>query len=57
MIGAVGFWFTFRNADKEEDAMNNLKESTFVGRKSVDEESEGGVIQETAPVKSEKTTV
>jgi POT family proton-dependent oligopeptide transporter len=31
MCGAVGFWFTFRNADKEEDAMNNLKKSRYIG--------------------------
>lgn len=31
MIGGVGFWLTFRKTDKEEDAMNNMKESTYVG--------------------------
>lgn len=57
MIGAIGFWFTFRNTDKEEDALNNLKESQFIGRKSIDEESEGGPVQESVEVKNEKTAL
>jgi proton-dependent oligopeptide transporter, POT family len=38
MIGGIGFYMTFRNADKNEDAMNNQKESNFLG------ENEGGVV-------------
>ncbi|PVI05442.1 PTR2-domain-containing protein [Periconia macrospinosa] len=57
MIGAVGFWFTFHNTDKEEDALNNLKESNFIGRKSSDEESESGPVQESVEVKNEKTAL
>lgn len=30
--GGVGFYLTFRKADKEEDAMNNQVESTYLGR-------------------------
>ena len=30
-IGGVGFYLTFRNADAEEDALNNLKESEYLG--------------------------
>ena len=50
MIGAVGFWFTFRKADKEEDRLNNLKESKFIGRSEVDEEN----VQTEEEVFSEK---
>ncbi|ORY19533.1 POT family-domain-containing protein [Clohesyomyces aquaticus] len=39
MLGAIGFWFTFRQADKEEDALNNLKESKFIGRGEGDAEN------------------
>lgn len=31
-VGGASFWFTFRNLDKQEDALNALPESTFVGR-------------------------
>ncbi len=31
MIGGVGFYLTFRNADREEDAMNNQVDSSFIG--------------------------
>jgi POT family proton-dependent oligopeptide transporter len=46
-LGGVGFWFTFRKADKQEDALNNLKESKFLGRQQGDEERAGevGVVQ------------
>ncbi|KAJ4330348.1 hypothetical protein N0V87_010074 [Didymella glomerata] len=30
-IGGIGFYFTFRKADAEEDALNNLKESEYLG--------------------------
>ncbi|KAK7985774.1 MFS general substrate transporter [Apiospora saccharicola] len=32
MIGGIGFYLTFRKADREEDAMNNMKESAFIGK-------------------------
>ncbi|KAK8104424.1 peptide transporter PTR2-A [Apiospora kogelbergensis] len=32
LVGGIGFYFTFRKADREEDAMNNLKASAFVGK-------------------------
>ncbi|USP76397.1 hypothetical protein yc1106_03671 [Curvularia clavata] len=35
MCGGIGFYLTFRKADKEEDAMNNLKESNFIGGQEV----------------------
>lgn len=31
MFGGIGFYMTFRKADKMEDAMNHMKESTYVG--------------------------
>lgn len=40
-LGGVGFWMTFRNADKDEDKLNNLSHSRFEGRKESDEESNG----------------
>lgn len=30
-IGAIGFYLTFRKADADEDSLNNIKESTYVG--------------------------
>jgi POT family proton-dependent oligopeptide transporter len=46
-IGGIGFYMTFRKADKQEDALNNLKESKFMGRRQGDEEgvSEVGNVQ------------
>ncbi|KAI8932552.1 hypothetical protein NX059_010727 [Plenodomus lindquistii] len=35
MAGGIGFYFTFRKADKHEDAMNNMKESTYVGGREI----------------------
>lgn len=31
MIGGIGFYMTFRRADREEDAMNNQKTSAYIG--------------------------
>lgn len=31
MIGGIGFYLTFRKADREEDALNNQKESNYLG--------------------------
>jgi POT family proton-dependent oligopeptide transporter len=31
MFGGIGFYLTFRKADHEEDALNNMQESKFVG--------------------------
>lgn len=31
-VGGVGFWLAFRKLDKQEDALNVLPESTYVGR-------------------------
>jgi POT family proton-dependent oligopeptide transporter len=47
MIGAVGFWFTFRKADKEEDKLNNLKKSAFIGRAESDEEARLAHLEKT----------
>lgn len=38
-LGGVGFWMTFRKADKDEDMLNNLKQSSFEGRGNGDEEN------------------
>lgn len=35
MCGGVGFYLTFRSADKHEDAMNNMKESTYIGGREI----------------------
>jgi POT family proton-dependent oligopeptide transporter len=47
MIGGIGFWLTFRKADKDEDMLNNLKDSAFLG-------NEGQDIESSAEVKSVK---
>jgi POT family proton-dependent oligopeptide transporter len=46
MFGGIGFYLTFRKADREEDAMNNQKESTFLGN--------GETTAESLEVKDEK---
>jgi proton-dependent oligopeptide transporter, POT family len=38
-LGGLGFWMTFRKADRDEDKLNNLKQSKFEGRMESDEES------------------
>lgn len=37
--GGVGVWVSFRNLDKQEDELNALPESTYVGRGQRDPES------------------
>jgi POT family proton-dependent oligopeptide transporter len=51
MFGAVGFYLTFRKADKEEDALNALRTSAYVGNKTGDVENEASGQ---ASVKDEK---
>lgn len=34
MIGGIGFYLTFRKADRQEDAMNNQKESAYLGNEA-----------------------
>lgn len=53
MFGAIGFWFTFRKADKEEDAMNAIKVSAYIGKKEADVEIADGE----SSVKNEKATM
>lgn len=47
MIGGIGFYLTFRKADLHEDAMNNQKESTFLGNSE-------GQGETATPIKTEK---
>jgi POT family proton-dependent oligopeptide transporter len=51
MFGGIGFYVTFRKADKEEDALNSLQESKFIGN------NEGAAEQdvEEHPVRDEKS--
>jgi POT family proton-dependent oligopeptide transporter len=44
MAGGIGFYFTFRKTDKEEDAMNNQQASSYIGRKEGDVENDVAVI-------------
>jgi POT family proton-dependent oligopeptide transporter len=37
MAGGIGFWLTFRKADKEEDALNQMQESKYLGNKKPDD--------------------
>lgn len=39
-IGGIGFWLTFRKADKDEDKLNNMKHSTYAGKNVVEVDSE-----------------
>jgi len=38
-LGGLGFWMTFRKADRDENMLNNLQASKFEGRRLGDEES------------------
>lgn len=31
-IGGLGFYWTFRKADRDEDALNNQKDSSYIGK-------------------------
>ncbi|OAL45954.1 MFS peptide transporter-like protein Ptr2 [Pyrenochaeta sp. DS3sAY3a] len=35
MFGGIGFYLTFRKADADEDELNNLKESSYIGGREV----------------------
>ncbi|ORY58742.1 POT family protein [Pseudomassariella vexata] len=35
-LGGIGFWFSFRKLDKEEEALNTLPDSVFQGSKNKD---------------------
>jgi POT family proton-dependent oligopeptide transporter len=50
MIGGIGFYLTFRKTDSEEDAMNNLRESSYIGTKKGDDIEN----VETASIRDEK---
>ncbi|KAK0717745.1 MFS peptide transporter-like protein Ptr2 [Lasiosphaeria miniovina] len=60
MIGAIGFWLTFRVADRDEDALNNLKHSKYEGdavvvevdAESLQSRQVGASVDEKAGVKS-----
>ncbi|KAF2019146.1 peptide transporter PTR2-A [Aaosphaeria arxii CBS 175.79] len=46
LFGGIGFYLTFRKADREEDAMNNMKESKYLGTEGVNEVVEPEVKNE-----------
>ncbi|KAG9238596.1 MFS peptide transporter-like protein Ptr2 [Amylocarpus encephaloides] len=50
--GGVGFYLTFRKADRDEDMLNNLQESKFIGRTQGDEEEKVTGVRETPNEKS-----
>lgn len=54
MFGCIGFYFTFRKADKEEDAMNLQKESAYLGKVQEARDTESGKDVEVVNEKSEK---
>jgi POT family proton-dependent oligopeptide transporter len=34
-FAGIGFWFTFRQLDRDDDRLNMLKESSYAGRKQI----------------------
>ncbi|KAK8047847.1 POT family protein [Apiospora saccharicola] len=40
VLGGIGFWFTFRKLDAEEEALNTLPDSEFHGSRNQDEDPE-----------------
>lgn len=57
MCGAIGFYFTFRKADKEEDKMNALQRSAYMGRKQGDAETEAVGRTSVHEEKNEKAAI
>ena len=53
-FGGVGFYLTFRKADRDEDKLNNLRKSAFNGRGESDEESTTTTGAAEQPVVAEK---
>lgn len=53
-LGGIGFYLTFRKADREEDALNNMKNSKFLGRVEGDEEN---VATHKSELKNEKAAL
>lgn len=51
--GGVGFYLTFRKADAEEDAMNNLQQSKFLGNRG-EGDAENVDVHSITNVKTEK---
>jgi POT family proton-dependent oligopeptide transporter len=56
-IGGVGFYYTFRQADKDEDRLNLLPNSTFIGREVHDEEAPVAVVPGPVDVKTDPFVV
>jgi POT family proton-dependent oligopeptide transporter len=56
MIGGIGFYLTFRKVDREEDAMNNLKESKYIGGRKESDVENSDVIS-VREKKNEKSVV
>lgn len=54
MCGGIGFYLTFRKADKHEDELNNLKESKYMGGREV-VDAENVEVQSIRDEKNEKT--
>jgi POT family proton-dependent oligopeptide transporter len=52
-VGGVGFYMTFRKADAEEDALNNLKTSAYVGGRG-EGDAENVDVQSVRDEKNEK---
>lgn len=53
MCGGIGFYLTFRKADREEDALNNQQESSYLGNDGTTENAPTAYINE----KSEKSDI
>ncbi|KAK8002436.1 hypothetical protein PG989_002155 [Apiospora arundinis] len=43
-LGGVGFWYTFRGLDAEEEALNTLPDSEFHGSRNKDEDPEATLV-------------
>lgn len=56
MCGGIGFYLTFRKADKHEDAMNNLKESNYLGGREVGD-AENVEVESVRDEKNEKNAL
>lgn len=54
LFGGIGFWLTFRRADRDEDRLNNLKESNWDGPTDSDVESSPDAGTKSAAVKTEE---
>ncbi|KAH7355717.1 MFS peptide transporter-like protein Ptr2 [Pyrenochaeta sp. MPI-SDFR-AT-0127] len=57
MCGGIGFYLTFRKADAEEDELNNLKESEYIGGRQINDAESVKEVYSVRDEKNEKSAL